>query len=160
MIEEADILAAIDVIRQATQEADDSDFERAVALRNAIRSLVSESRTAIGMLEAEMLRQVEESPRQFGGVNFMAVRDYRESFRHDEIEGGVVGAAISAATDRATGEIDPKEAARQAAYMMRRLYVSPSTTAKKTELDRLGLERKEVVEREYRGRRLHEVDGG
>ena len=135
-------------------------FERAVILRNAVRQLIAEGRETLSLLETELLRQVEGAPRQVDGVNFMAVKDYKESFRHDAIEGGVVGAAISAATDRSTGEIDAHEAARQAAHLMRRLYVSPSVTAKKTVLDDLGIDRKEVIESEYRGRKLFEVDGG
>lgn len=155
----ADVLAAVDVLQQVVEESDDCEFERAVELRNACRELIAHTRATISMLESEMLRQVEAAPRTFGDVTFIAVNDNVQRFDHDAIEAGVIVKAVDLAVDRETGEIDPKEAARQAAYLMKSTYVSPSTVAKKSALERhLGLDVDSVVSKESRGRKLLEVE--
>jgi hypothetical protein len=154
----ADVQAAIDVLRQAGDESDDMDFELATELRLAISDLIGHARTTVSLLETEMLRQVEEQPRQVGGLNYMAVNKYRDRDDHDAVEARVVAVARLQAVDQETGEIDPAEAARWAAHWMRKIYVAPSHEAKKGVLDELELDVKQVRAREKVGRRLHVVD--
>lgn len=155
----ADILAATDVLTQAQDESDDMPFETAIALREAVTELKRRASETVGLLEMEMLRQVESAPKTVGGVTYIAVNDSKDTWDHDAIEARVVAAARLAAVDHETGEVDPAEAARRAAWFMRKVYVSPSTTAKTGALGELDLDATDVRTRTKKGRRLHEVDG-
>lgn len=154
----ADILAAIDVLEQAQEESDDIKFELAVDLRKACQTLGRQAKKTADLLEMEMLRQVEAGAKQVGDINYMAINDNKFVFDHDLIESEVVAAARDLAIDRETGEIDPHEAARQAAYMMRQIYVSPSTTGKIGAINEVGMDLGKVREREKKGRKLLEID--
>jgi hypothetical protein len=154
----ADVLAAIDVLVQAQNESDDMPFETAIALREAVEELKRRSNETIGLLTMEMLRQVEAAAKTVDGVTYIAVNDSKDTWDHDQIEARVVATARLAALDKTTGEIDPAEAARQAAWLMRKIYVSPSTTAKVGALGELELDADDVRTRKTKGRKLHEVD--
>ena len=155
----ADILAATDVLTQAQNESDDMPFVVAVALREAVTELKRRATETVGLLEMEMLRQVEAGSKTVGGVTYIAVNDNKDAWDHDAIEARVVEAAKGIATDHETGVMDPAEAARRAAWLMRKIYVSPSTTAKTGALGELDLDATDVRTRTKKGRRLHEVDG-
>ena len=154
----ADILAALDVLFQAQEESDDMSFDLAIELRAASRELARQAKKTADLLEMEMLRQVEDGPKMVGTVNYFAVNDNKTTWDHDRIESDVVARAKEAALDRQTGEFVADEAARQAADMMRQIYVSPSTTAKMGALSDLGVDIPTVRQRERKGRKLHEVD--
>jgi len=154
----ADILAAIDVLTQAQNESDDISFELGVELRAACKELARQSKVTSDLLEMELLRQVEDGPKQVGSVNYLAVNDNKMTFDHDRIESDVVTEARRRAVDEETGDIDPGEAARQAAYMMRQVYVSASSTAKIGALGDVGVDIPSVRTREKKGRKLLEVD--
>jgi hypothetical protein len=154
----ADILAAIDVLRQAQDESDDIDFEVAVDLLAACRQLGREAKVTADLLQMEMLRQVEDAPKRVGTVNYMAVNDNTTTFDHDQIEAAVVAIAKEHLVDHETGEIDPVEVARQAAHWMRRVYVSPSSSAKIGVLGELDVDVDTVRQRTKKGRKLYEID--
>ena len=155
----ADVLAAVDVLVQAQNESDDMEFELAIALRDAAEELKRRTSETIGLLEMEMLRQIEAAPKTVGGVTYLAVNDNKDTFDHDQIEARAVAVARLAAYDKETGEIDVGEAARQAAHLMRKVYVSPSTKAKVGGLGELDLDADDVRTRQTKGRKIHEVDG-
>lgn len=154
----ADILAAIDVLEQAQEESDDIDFRLAVDLRKACQTLGRQAKRTADLLEMEMLRQVEGGAKDIDGIQYMAINDNKTTWDHDSIESWVVAVAREKSINKETGEIDVDEAARQGAHWMRRIYVSPSTTAKIGALGEMGLDGDTVRERETKGRKLYEVD--
>jgi hypothetical protein len=157
-ITQADILAACEVLSQLQEESDDIDFELAADLRLALQSLALDARETLGLIEMEMARQVEGAPRRAGAYNYMAVNKYRDRYDHDAIEARVVAAARLKALNRETGEIDPADAARWAAHLMRKMYVATADKPRKGAMDELELDVTEIREREAIGRRLHIVD--
>ena len=143
----------MDVLRQAVTEVDDMDFELAVELRDAVRELILEAKTAEAAYDSEMLEQVEAAPRKVGSKVFMAVDRRVERVQHDDI----AAAAIRKAVEFADG--DATVAARTAVHLVMTTYVSPSTKAKKGAIERsLDLDPKKVIHSKKEGRRLHEVD--
>lgn len=157
-ITQADILAAVDVLREAAAEADDIDFEQAVALRSACTESIAAARQAIAALEVAMLEQVESAPKQVGRVTYIAIDDRTTRFDHDDIARQVVAVAKERATDPETGEVVTSRAVAEAVDLMRMAYVAPSSKAKQTALTYMGLDPDDVTERTKKGRKLHEVD--
>lgn len=154
----ADILAAVDVLRQVTSEVDDMGFDLAVELRDACQDVIEQARGAIAALETEMLSQVESAPKQVGRVTYIAVDDRSTRFDHDDIAKQVIAVAKERATDQETGEVVTARAVAEAVDLMRMVYVAPSTKAKQTALTYMGLDPDDVIERTKKGRKLHEVD--
>lgn len=148
----ADLGAAIDLVGEAIEDSDSYDFEEAVAMRDALILLRARAAVAMDLIESEMARQLEGGERQWNGMTYKAVNKYRTRADHDAIEGHVLTVAKDVALDRQTGEIDLDEAVRQAAHLMRQVYVSPSTPAKSGALKSLGLDPWSVVSRERTGR--------
>jgi hypothetical protein len=158
MVTPADIAAAIDVLREAAEQSENMDFDDAVALVDAIKEMRSAAGVTISMLEMALLAQVEIAPRQVGGRAFIAVDDGPLRYEHDRIESQVIDWATLQATDRETGLTNAREAARQATWMMRQVYVSPSTTAKVAALKEMEIPMDEVRTKEKKGRKLHVVE--
>lgn len=148
----ADIYAALDVVVDIGEESDSVDFEEAVYLMDALDALKERTAEVIDLLKMQMLAKLEDGgPRDFGGRLFKAIDDKVKRFDHKEI---LRQAAIQAFMDD-NGEIRKTgDAVELLATTMMDLYLAPSSKAKVGVLDRLGIDRDDVIEVERKGRKV------
>lgn len=147
----ADMAATVDYLAALVEEADALDFETATDLRDAALRVKKVTSDLISFLEGGMLRQLEAGSRDYGRRTWVRRKKYAE--RHDH-------AALAAEVrQRATwrGE-DAAGAVAEAVRMMSDLYLSASTKAKVTVIDRMGLDRGSVISREHTGFELQVVE--
>lgn len=119
---------------EVTEQSDQVSFEQAVELMDAVKAVERSCREAMSLLESELMRQLEGGARQVGTRVFARVDKYKDRVDHPTIERAVVQHAVSAATDRETGEIDPRTAAVEAVRGMHDLYLAPATKVKTSKL--------------------------
>jgi hypothetical protein len=132
-----DILAAIDVVSELLNQCDEMDVDEALAMREALTTLQSETRRAESMLTTTAKAQLEGSARQLG-TNLYAVKPTGKwRFRHDELESAIRVRAIG--LDKATGEQrSTEEAVAEAIRLMHEAFVAPATKPKAELLKELG----------------------
>lgn len=151
----AELAATVDYLADITEHAETYDFDEAVDLTDALVKVRKAADTAIGMIQSEMLRQLEGSGARVRGKRlFKRSKKWVVRHDHETIRNAVIDHAVDKATNRATGEIDARTAIRSAATALASAYVSPSSTAKVTVLDALGLDRDAYVSRESKGYQL------
>lgn len=159
----ADLAATVDyLVDRVAEESDSFDFEELVEVEDAVAAAAKACRDAIGLLKTAQLNQLEASgSRQVGRRVFMRVPKRVERYDHAEISKAIRGLALERALDKATGEINPARVAELAVQMVGSMYVSPSSTAKKTVIDSLGIVRKTVIRRESVGYeiKIEDLDG-
>lgn len=139
----ADLQATVDYAGRITELADSFDFETLADVTEALGRAKKAIETAAGMLEAEMVRQLEAGEKIHNGQSFKRVRKYTERTNHD--------AVIAAVVERATSCDGVIQAARYTAELMRDAYLSKSTDAKKGAVDKLSIARDAVYSKEYTG---------
>ncbi len=136
----ADVLAAVDVLRQVNDTWDDYDAVGALELLAAVRALLVQAKAAESNLQSQALGQMESRPVVAAGKMYVKQRKRGRQYRHDEIHGAV---ATMARLDRNTGELtsDAEVAVRKAVALMAGLYVSPSVEPKSGGLKAVGYSR-------------------
>lgn len=139
----ADLQATVDYAARITELADTFDFETNADVRDALARAKTAIEAAIGMLDGELVRQLEDGDRIYGNERWMRTRKYTERTDHDVIVKAVVNAAAM--------HEDPFRAAYDAAKAMQSLYVSNSTSAKKGAVDKLSVARDAVFSKDYTG---------
>lgn len=158
IIEDLNVLAGF-ITAEVAERSDDVTFEEAVALDRALTAVIRNAGDARGLLATRMLDQLRDGARQVGGRVFARVRRYKERTEHGVVETSVIDHAVYAATDRDTGEIDPRSAARMAVAAMHDLYLAPSTKVKTTKLEQYGVAPGTKVIRQIEdGWKLHVVE--
>lgn len=136
---------------QITERADSTDFDDAIELVDGLNRLASTCREAVALLEGQMLGRLEETgARQVDGRVFARVKDYVERFDHEVVMREAIRQGVDAALDRDTGEVNAHEAAEAAVRTMFATYLSDSSKAKVTVLDKLGLDRKTYRTKEFK----------
>ena len=158
-----DLAATVDYIGGITEAADQVDFETATDLRDALELVRKAAAEAASLLEGQMLKQLEDGSREYGKRVWVRTRRYVDRHDHDVLVARVEEAAIAAAVDKTTGEINARTAVQQATTRLRKLFLSPADKAKTTVAEKdLGLERDDYVSREYQGYKLSvtELDPG
>lgn len=146
----ADLQATVDYAGRITELADSFDFETLADVTEALRRAQSAIRTAEGMLEAEMVRQLEAGEKVYNGQRFYRTQKYTERTDHEAVVKAV-------AADAGLHDL-PEVAALAAARRMEALYLSKSSNAKKGEVDKLSIARDAVFSREYTGWKIERED--
>lgn len=150
----ADLAATVDYIRDhVTERADSLDFDDAVALRDACVAVKDEAGNAISLIETAMLVHLEAGVQQRGSRVFKRKSKVAQRFRHDLIEAAIARIARRLATDD-EGVTSPARAVDAALRLMHQTYLAPSTKAKVGQLDAMEVDRKAVIETEFKGYEL------
>lgn len=147
----ADLQATVDYAGAITELADSFDFETLADVTEALGRAKKAIETAAGMLEAEMVRQLEAGEKTYNGQRFYRTQKYTERTDHEAVARAVVNTAAM--------HEDPFRAAYDAAKTMQALYLSKSTNAKKGEVDKLSIARDAVFSKEYTGWKIEREDG-
>lgn len=142
------------IVDQVTNSADARTLDELAAQREVVQHLLGAVRTALAVIDQEMAKQLEGGARQIGDKVYARRKDYKERFLHSTIISFLRSAAVLKHTNKETGEIDYEMVAQDVANGLRELYLSDSTRAKVTALDRLGIPRDEVINREFVGYKL------
>lgn len=127
------------------------DFEESVAVRDELRRVKRKADEAIGMIDAEMLRQLEAGSRDVGARTFKRTRRMVNRHDHDKLIALAIKQGVEAGRNPDTGEVNSHEAAEAAVRALAKMFLSPSNTAKVTVVDRLGMDRSEYESREFKG---------
>jgi hypothetical protein len=136
---------------EITEWADSTDLDDAIVLVDELNRLASACREAVALLEGQMLGRLEETgARQVGGRVFARVKDYVERFDHEVVMREAIRQGVEAAVDKDTGYVNANEAAEAAVRTMFATYLSDSSKAKVTVLDKLGLDRKTYRTKEFK----------
>ena len=141
-----DVLASIDVLNDVDEDTDSMSIEDAVAMREAVITLMSAARMTLALIDTQLVTTLE-SPREINGMRY-EVKKSDGKWRPDHMP---VDAAVfrHSVADPETGELmDARMAAQAAIDMMADLYRSASTMPKTGALDKLGLKKWDVAEQE------------
>lgn len=141
-----DILAAGDVLADLEELSDSLSVEDAVAYREAVTDLLTRVKTALGLIDTQLVNTLE-SPRPINGMLY-EVRKSDGKWRPDHM---LVDNAVKRVSwiDPETGEIfEGSEAVDRCMAIMADLYRSASTMPKVGALDKLGLKKWDVAEQE------------
>lgn len=139
------------VADNVTDKADSSSFEELVALQDAVRAVAGACKKALDVIDVEMIQQLEAGGRQVGSAMYARIPKRKVRFDHDNISKRVLDIAQDGAVEKETGVLDYDAMTHNVAKMLLELYVSPSTTAKTTVLDKYEIPYKEVTETERIG---------
>lgn len=140
----ADVLAALDVLRDVENISDSLSPDQAIEFREAVEEVKAGAARCIDMLNGQLVRTLDGQRGIVRGDFLYSIgrKALRKRFDHDRIQTAVVRFAMASAVDKETGEIDYDkviEAPAVAAQAMRQIYVNDSTAAKVTQLDRFGI---------------------
>ena len=141
-----DVLASVDVLNDVDENTDSMGIEDAVAMREAVVSLMSAARMTLALIDTQLVNTLE-SPREINGMRY-EVRKSDGKWRPDHSKVNNV-VKTRAYIDPDTGEVlGSSTAAERAIAMMEDLYVSASTMPKVGALDKLGLKKWDVADQE------------
>jgi len=141
-----DVLASVDVLNDVDENTDSMGIEDAVAMREAVVSLMSAARMTLALIDTQLVNTLE-SPREINGMRY-EVRKSDGKWRPDHSKVNSV-VKTRAYIDPDTGEVlGSSTAAERAIAMMEDLYVSASTMPKVGALDKLGLKKWDVADQE------------
>ena len=144
------------VNERITEYADSMEFDEAVAIQDELRRAKKAAEVAISMIDGQMMARLESGgPRQFGNRVFARVKDYVERDDPYALIAAAICEGVDSAVDVDTGAIDPHVAAEAAARTMQSLYLSNSSKAKVSVMDKLGVDRKAVRSREFKAWKVH-----
>jgi hypothetical protein len=136
-----DVLASCDVLVDVQNASDSMTAEQCVEYRVACEAVLKAAKDAISLLNTQFVKIAETDVIRDGRRFYVGRKKDRVRFDHDAIEAAVIEAVIA---DKYADEGwhaagAARGGARQAADLMRKIYVTDSTPAKTTALAALGL---------------------
>lgn len=153
----ADIHAMCDVLDDIGEASDDIPSIDAIEIKDAITALRTKATTVIGLLDVQILSELDGQPIQHNDRIFTAERTGKWRPDQSRIRSHVVRAACV----NDDGEMLPtRDAVDRAVRIMNDLFVSPATVPKQTGLKLLGLTNKDVCDWEHTGTKLKEINVG
>lgn len=154
-----DLAATCDYVRgEVTERADTFDFDQMVAYQDGLIAVKKTADEALALLRGEMSRQLEEGSRTVGTRTFVRQPKRTRVFDHSRIMALLARHVHDTAPVDENGERDHSNDPGRALAVVQRLYLSTSSTAKVTELDRLEIPRKEVIKSERKGFEIIVID--
>lgn len=154
----ADVQAMVDVVDTIAELSDSTEFELAAELRIELIELGKRVRSTVGLIETQMMNQLEDAPRRFGDRTYEVVDDGVQRADHDAIFDKAIVVSMRRAVNTETGEINTEKALQEMALIVQSLYVSPSTLAKVGGIEAIGLDKRKVRRWEKKGRKLSVVE--
>jgi hypothetical protein len=128
-----DILAAIDVLSELSNEAAELPLEVAISLRDLLGQLDDERKRAANLIDTSVKRMLEQ-PKVIDNRKFEVKKSWATDYQHDEIGRLVIERIKQSQTNTATGEMPDMRPAIEAWRMFASLYLTNSTDAKKRAL--------------------------
>lgn len=128
-----DVLASCDVLVDVQDASDAMTAEQCIEYRVACEAVLRAAKAAIDLLNMQFVKVSETDVIRDGRRFYVGRKKDRVRFAHDIIEAAVVAQAAAASPGTAIS------GAREAADLMRKLYVTDSTEAKIGALNALGL---------------------
>lgn len=153
MIEPADIEAANDVVYKCGQEAENLDFDRAIALRSRLLCLISDAKTALSNVEQDMVRQVEHQAKKINGITYTRGAVKSTTTDHERLLSVAYQRALQEAT-QPDGNIDWEALGEYFGNIIVSLYLAPSTKPKVSGLDFLNVGKKQYTTERITGWKL------
>ena len=151
----ADLRAIADVANALAEESDGLSAQSCIELLREAKNAALALRTAIGLLEAQALKTLEQ-PIIIGDTAYSRKREIKR--RPDQ---GLITNVVTrlACAPTADGEVPTAfDAAANATTMMFNLYVSPSTLPKAGGVKALGITMDDVTTEEHTGYTLKETE--
>jgi hypothetical protein len=139
-----DVHASADVLLDVADYSDTMTPEQCIEYRVACEAVAKAAKTAIDLLNMQFVKVAETDVIRDGRRFYVGRKKDRVRFDHDLIEAAVVTTAAAHSPGTAIS------GARQAADLMRKLYVSDSTDARIGALNALGLNTDRHNERSVR----------
>lgn len=147
----ADLQATIDYLADITERVDSMPFEDLVAVQDEARRVKAKADELVGMIDGELVKQLEAGARELpDGRLFKRSKRYVTRHDHDVLIGLAVRQGVEAWTHPDTGEVDAERAAESAARALARMFLSASSTAKVTVVEKLGVARDAFERREFK----------
>ncbi len=149
------IATAMDALVEIANESDALSIEQAIDAREAIDALRRMTSVVIGFLDTQ-LKTLIESPVERNGRVYVVKNDGKYRPDHNRIKQALEGWAL---VDRSTGEtFDRETAVHRAVELAYSAFVAPSTMPKRALLDQLGLDKNDVAQWEYTGKKIEVFD--
>jgi hypothetical protein len=134
-----DVEASCDVLVDVQDASDSMTPEQCIEYRVACEAVLKAAKTAIDLLNMQFVKISETDVIRDGRRFYVGRKKDRERFDHDLIEATVVAEAVDRSEADDGERFVARTAARAAADLMRRLYITDSTSAKISALNALGL---------------------
>lgn len=155
-----DVRAALDVVRQLTDEIELMDAKAAIEMKDEIEALQKASKFCHELLITRTLNAMDGQPVVVGSKVYASKSKGKWRVDHKSIRAVVAERAMREAIHPQTGELVAKTAAQAAINMMYELFVSPADFPKQGGLKNLGLENKHVGTWERTGKELKVMELG
>lgn len=143
MISVPDFEAACDILDDTIGEAEGLALEHALDLHRAIEVMKSKCSDALWAIEQGLLDKIEDGTVVRNGFQYETKPNGKWAWDHELVAAVIADEAVRRRTDEETGELpDARDAAMEAAQMMREAYTTPSVQARKGALAEFGIEPK------------------
>lgn len=153
-----DLGATVSYVAGITENVDAMTFEQMVAIQDEARRVRAKADELIEMIDGELIRQLEGGAREYGGRLFKRSKRYVTRHDHEPLIALAARQGVEAWTHPDSGEIDAPKAAESACRALAKMFLSPSSTAKVTVVDRLGVDRDVYESREFKDWRVQVIE--
>lgn len=159
-ISKADIQAALDVVRQLTDEIDDLTVEDAIALHDEVEALQKAAKLCAELLETRSVNLLDGQPAKVGDKVYVPSSSGTGKWRPDQksIRAVVYDRAMADAVNHETGEVEAAAAVRSTLDLMFLGFVPPSKMPTQGFLEKLGISNKHVAVYERGREKLKVID--
>lgn len=153
-----DVQALVDVLRDVGEESDHMPIEHAAVMREEVIKLIAAARETLSLIESEMLRQCEGSPKVVDMPDgtrqtLLNSPDYALTFDHHLVLDRAWKTALHEGM-RDDGSVDWGSVGRRMEHFVTSLYLSPSREPKRGGLALVGIDPRAVETKEMRARKL------
>lgn len=154
----ADLEAMCQVIDEAIEASDKTDFELAMRMKNVANLLKTKVVTYIGLLETQQISLLDGQPKQVGGSVFTTKNEGKQRPNQSKLKSLVFGFIIhDPKTGAKRSKLTIREAVDHTIELMYKLYVSPSQLPKAAGLKEMGMQLSDFCDWETTGRSLVEI---
>lgn len=153
-----DVQAVADVLKDVSEESDHMPIEHAALMREEVIRLIVVARETLSLIETEMLRQCEGSPKVVDMPDgsrhvFLNSPDYSLTFDHHLVLDRMWKTALDDGS-REDGSVDWGVVGQIVETLVTSLYLSPSREPKREGLKKVGIDPRAVESKTLRARKL------
>lgn len=137
-INRADVAACLDVVNQLMAEVDDLPADEALRFKADVEALGKAAADTRSLLETRAITLIEKQPIVVDNAVYATQTSGKWRPNHVAIKDMILDAAMDAATDRETGDINPIRAVRRAIELAFKGFVAPAKMPTQGFLSELG----------------------